>query len=127
MYVAEGGFQTGRSDLRWQEEENLGSAEPGEQCAARGPWQEEKACPGVAGCMSSTEVRQGRKGAADVPRGRCGGMGFAPTSTSVPGEQRPGPSGMQRELRVSFSEVATCGGLRQQVCSALQEAWGEEE
>ncbi|KAJ1124595.1 hypothetical protein NDU88_003044 [Pleurodeles waltl] len=48
--VEEAFFQPGTSDLHWQDVEHLEGEEPGEQSAARGPWQEEKAGPGPPGC-----------------------------------------------------------------------------
>ncbi|KAJ1217985.1 hypothetical protein NDU88_005572 [Pleurodeles waltl] len=126
-----GGFQPSTSDLHWQEGEDLGGGEPGEQSAARGPRQEEKAEPRVAGRMSSAEVQTRRQGAVDAPRGQCGGMGFVPAGVAVPREQGPGPSGMQRGPQAPYTEAAMSGELQQQVFGAAglqeQDELGDEE
>ncbi|KAJ1159648.1 hypothetical protein NDU88_000153 [Pleurodeles waltl] len=106
--VEEAFFQPGTLDLRWQDVEDLGGEEPGKQSAARGPWQEEKEGPGAAGWMPSAGGRAGRREAADAPKGRSGGMGFAPASIAVPGEQRPGRQ-KEKKLQVWSAGVVLDG------------------
>ncbi|KAJ1157857.1 hypothetical protein NDU88_010554 [Pleurodeles waltl] len=110
MRSARGNAQPSTPDLCWQEEGDLGCGGPAEQCAALIPWREEKAEPRAAGRSSSTEAPARRKGAADAPKRRCGGMGFAPTGVAVPGEQHLGPSGMQWGLSAQYVDAASCGG-----------------
>ncbi|KAJ1131997.1 hypothetical protein NDU88_010327 [Pleurodeles waltl] len=52
--------------------------DPGEQDAARSPWEEAKAGPGAASRMSSVGWHGRRRVAVDASFGRCGGVGFAP-------------------------------------------------
>ncbi|KAJ1150279.1 hypothetical protein NDU88_003074 [Pleurodeles waltl] len=86
------------------EEGDHGRAEPGEQRVALIPWREEKVEPRAAGRSSSTEGPARKKGAADAPKGRCGGMGFAPAGTAALGEQHPGPSGMRGCLPAQLAD-----------------------
>ncbi|KAJ1157859.1 hypothetical protein NDU88_010556 [Pleurodeles waltl] len=52
-------FQPGTSDLHWQDVEDIGGAEPGEQSAALGPWQEEKAGLGWPAGYHQQQFEQG--------------------------------------------------------------------
>ncbi|KAJ1134497.1 hypothetical protein NDU88_000948 [Pleurodeles waltl] len=84
---------SGTPDLPWQDTLDFEEDEPGEQSAARSPWQEVKAEPGAAGQMASAGRCGGRREAADAPTEWCGGKGLAPAAAR--GEQRPGPLGIR--------------------------------
>ncbi|KAJ1126763.1 hypothetical protein NDU88_005169 [Pleurodeles waltl] len=71
--------------------------------AAREPWWEEKAGPGAACRMASAGVRRRRRKAADASAERCGSTGFAPAEAAAQGEQRPGPSGIEKSI-ADFSD-----------------------
>ncbi|KAJ1190007.1 hypothetical protein NDU88_006747 [Pleurodeles waltl] len=72
------GRSPGTPDLVWQGPLDFEEDDPGEQDAARTPWDEAKAGPGSASRMSSAGQRGRRQAAADASSGRCGGVGFAP-------------------------------------------------
>ncbi|KAJ1129025.1 hypothetical protein NDU88_007396 [Pleurodeles waltl] len=81
--------------------------DPGEEEAARTPWEEAKAGPGAGSRMSSAGRRGRRREAADASSGRCGF--FAP-DTAAWEEQRPGPSGIQPKRRGEYTGCVVCGG-----------------
>ncbi|KAJ1089163.1 hypothetical protein NDU88_002314 [Pleurodeles waltl] len=81
------------------------------------------------GWIPSSGVRAGQRQAADAPKGRCGGMGFVPAGVAVPGEQRPGTSGMRQVMGASSSRHGVCGDLCPDFApkgSHRQEAWEAE-
>ncbi|KAJ1119661.1 hypothetical protein NDU88_007846 [Pleurodeles waltl] len=79
----------GTPDLVWQGPLDFEEDDPGEQDAARTPWDEAKAGPGAASRISSAGRRGRRQEAADASSGLCGGVGFAPPTP------RPGRSNVQ--------------------------------
>ncbi|KAJ1174519.1 hypothetical protein NDU88_006340 [Pleurodeles waltl] len=58
-------------------------------------------------------------------------MGFAPAGVAVPGEQSPGPSGIQRGLCAQYAEAALRGEWRQQGSSVallqVLDTFGDKE
>ncbi|KAJ1174917.1 hypothetical protein NDU88_000208 [Pleurodeles waltl] len=82
----------GTPDLVWQGPLDFDEEDPGQQEAARTPWEEGKAGPRAASRMASSGWRGRRREAADASSGRCGGVGYAPPDATAWEEQRPGPS-----------------------------------
>ncbi|KAJ1213765.1 hypothetical protein NDU88_001396 [Pleurodeles waltl] len=104
----------GTLDLIWQDSLDFEEEEPGEQFAAQSTWYEEKAGPGTASRMASSGWSGRRRVAVDVPTGRCGCKGVAPTDAAVLGEQRPGPSGIRGGVELCLlvaSFVAVAAGI----------------
>ncbi|KAJ1165611.1 hypothetical protein NDU88_006032 [Pleurodeles waltl] len=79
----------GTPDLVWQDPLDFEEEDPGEQDAARSPWEEAKAGPGAASRMTLSGRCGRRREAADAPSGRCGGVGFASPDAAAWEEQRP--------------------------------------
>ncbi|KAJ1179049.1 hypothetical protein NDU88_004288 [Pleurodeles waltl] len=98
-----------RFPIRAEQEGNRGQAEPGEPRAALIPWRKEKSEPRAAGRSSSTGGQVKRILATDAPKGRCGGMGFAPASVAASEELRPGPSGMRWGPAARLGDVDLVG------------------
>ncbi|KAJ1117580.1 hypothetical protein NDU88_005778 [Pleurodeles waltl] len=95
----------GTPDLLWQDTLDFEEEDPGEQDAARSPWEEVKVGAGVASRMTSTGRRGGRLEAADAPSGRCG---FCTPDSAAWEEQRPGRQVYGR--RVLPTGCVVCGG-----------------
>ncbi|KAJ1144005.1 hypothetical protein NDU88_010307 [Pleurodeles waltl] len=103
---------------------------PGEHPVARPPWQEEQAEPRAAGRSSSPGLPAWRHLAADAPKERCGGRGFAPANAAASWEQRPGPSGVQPVVTMRRAVRTTAGELplrAQEVLSHGNDLWREDE
>ncbi|KAJ1125543.1 hypothetical protein NDU88_003971 [Pleurodeles waltl] len=100
----------GTPDLVCQGPLDFGEEDPGEQEAARTPWDEVKAGSGAASWMASTGWRGRRREAADASSERCGGVGYAPPDAAAWEEQRPGPSRMRSKSRGDYTGCALCGG-----------------
>ncbi|KAJ1191062.1 hypothetical protein NDU88_000379 [Pleurodeles waltl] len=81
----------GTSDRIWQDTLDFDEEDPGELSAARSPWEEGKVRPGAAGRITSAGWRGEPWEAAEVPSGRCGGVGFAPPRRRCPGGTTSGP------------------------------------
>ncbi|KAJ1144008.1 hypothetical protein NDU88_010310 [Pleurodeles waltl] len=123
-----------RMDLVRQEAlpagKRCGQGVPGEHPVARPPWQEEQAEPRAAGRSSSPGLPAWRHLAADAPKERCGGRGFAPANAAASWEQRPGPSGVQPVVTMRRAVRTTAGELplrAQEVLGHGNDLWREDE
>ncbi|KAJ1190062.1 hypothetical protein NDU88_006801 [Pleurodeles waltl] len=109
----------GTRDLVWQGPLDFDEEDPGEQEAARTPWDEVKVGPGAASRMASSGWSGRRREAADASSGWCGGVGYGPP-TPLPG--RSNIQARQRGgQRTQGSIQVVCG-----VVALVSMKWGKD-